>query len=129
MIPIISKILDKIKRIQGTILYDNPSGSNGTITLSDSTENYDYIEIYYFSGMNYDYYSNKIVNPNGKKTYLTYSEIGDTPQETYLFKREIEINNKDISTYNNNYGLLNITGNISSKENRVFICKIVGYKD
>lgn len=118
-----------IKKEEKTILYDNPSGNNGTITLSDSAENYNYIEIFFFSGKNYAYYSTKIANPNGKNTQLSYSEVGDTLQETYFFKRQIQINDKNIDTMNNNYGLINFTGTISSKENTIFICKVVGYKD
>ena len=32
--------------INGVVLYENPSGTMGTITLSDNTSNYRYIEIY-----------------------------------------------------------------------------------
>lgn len=55
---------------QGTIqakpktLYDNSSGSNGTITLNESAANFSYLEIHYFSDLNNDYGSVKIGNPN-----------------------------------------------------------------
>lgn len=34
--------------MKGTILYDNASGTTGTITLSDDISNYEYLEIYSF---------------------------------------------------------------------------------
>lgn len=38
--------------IKGTTLYDNSSGSNATITLSDNISNYSYLEIYFVSAGN-----------------------------------------------------------------------------
>ncbi len=50
-----------------TELYNNTSGSNGTITLSESAANFDYLEIHYFSDLNNDYGSVKIGTPNREK--------------------------------------------------------------
>lgn len=37
-----------ISKLKGTILYDNASGTTGTITLSDNISNYEYLGIYSF---------------------------------------------------------------------------------
>lgn len=56
-------------KLMGTILYNNTSGSNSTITLNDNISNYSYLEIYGFEvqGQNqvytkYDTNSGKNIN-------------------------------------------------------------------
>ena len=51
------------------VLYDNPSGTTGTVTLADSAANFTYIEIIYRTSNN-SYDSVKIHNPNGKSVNL-----------------------------------------------------------
>ena len=49
------------------LYYDNTEkGTAGSITLSDSANNYDYLEIYYNWEEDYGYNSAKINNPDGK---------------------------------------------------------------
>lgn len=55
--------------INGYVLYNNDTGSVGTITLSDSAANYDYIEIFYSKNRAYNS-STKIYKPNGKTASL-----------------------------------------------------------
>ena len=44
---IFNGIIPRYQNLIPTTLYDNPSGSNGTITLSDNITNYSYVEIYF----------------------------------------------------------------------------------
>ena len=61
---------------QGTIqakptsLYNNSNGSNGTITLSQTAANFNYIEIYYALNTDSGYSCSKVQSPNGKKANL-----------------------------------------------------------
>lgn len=61
---------------QGTIqakptsLYDNSSGSNGTIKLSKTAANFNYLEVYYALTTDSGYSCSKVQSPNGKKANL-----------------------------------------------------------
>lgn len=52
-----------------TVLYENSSGTNGTITLSESVANFSYVEIF-FKGDGGYYASQKIQNPDSKNAHI-----------------------------------------------------------
>ena len=57
------------------VLYDNTSGTNGTVTLNETAANFSYLEIFY-SEKNYSttgFKSEKVQNPNGKQVILFWS--------------------------------------------------------
>lgn len=60
-----------ILAVQG--LYVNDSGTNGTITLSETSANFNYIEVFYGDGSNF--MSQKIQNPNGKTLLCPFSNF------------------------------------------------------
>lgn len=47
-------------------LYENATGTTGTITLKDSVANYTYLEIYYMDNLKADVQSIKVPSPNNK---------------------------------------------------------------
>lgn len=51
-------------------LFNSTSGERGTVTLSDSSANYDYIEIFYANNSGVNGSSVKVYNPNGKNVVL-----------------------------------------------------------
>lgn len=55
-----------------TVLYDNPSGYNGNITLEESVADYDYIRVYFFISRDgtTTYASTDVYEPNGKTVSL-----------------------------------------------------------
>ena len=58
------------------VLYDNASGTTGTITLAETAANFVMLEVFYLndlSGTNV-HQSERIYNPNGK--YITFSSTG-----------------------------------------------------
>ena len=61
------------KILRSDILYENTSGTLDNITLSNTSENYDYIEIFGYDNDNHQIYS-KIAKPNGKTINLTSSK-------------------------------------------------------
>lgn len=64
-----SNVKNEFKRIEPVILYENENGSTGTISLSESVENFAYIEIFYkdiVSAIHNAVDSVKIDNANGK---------------------------------------------------------------
>ena len=69
--------------INGEVLYSNSSGTSGTVTLSDSAANYDYLVIY-FRNYNDRFSSIKIYSPNEKTTAL---ELNDHNSSQGWFSR------------------------------------------
>lgn len=70
-----------ILAVQG--LYVNDSGTNGTITLSETSANFTYIEVFYGDGSNF--MSQKIHNPNGKTLYLPFSSFTNN-RVTFMYQ-------------------------------------------
>ena len=62
-----------------TTLYNNASGSNTSIVLSDSVANYTYIEIFYGwgDGTTFGLSSEKIYDPSGKKANLKITALNN----------------------------------------------------
>lgn len=73
--------------IKPTILYNNTSGTTGSITLSETAVNFDYIEVFY--GDSSHMLSTRIYTPNGKKTNLAYSYYAGNLVQTQFIEYTI----------------------------------------
>lgn len=113
------------------VLYNNSSGSNGTITLSESSANFTYLEIFYFDNQ-YKYYSSvKVYRPNGKKVILHTANVFSKDRTAVIDTRKIKISGTSLSNdegNTNDYGTLNTWNNSISASNRMYIVKINGYR-
>lgn len=110
--------------VKGTLLYDNPTGTTGNITLSDNVENFDYIEIYYKFGQRSD--SLKVNEINNKK--LTLKILANSLSTFVAIIKEIEITGTQITKtgeYQTSFSGQNITYTVSDG---VYIYKVIGYK-
>ena len=119
-------INDLSENVKGTVLYNNSSGSNGQITLSDSVANYDYIEIFYGSinrgGMN----SVKVYNPNNTRAdFFIGSFFEDT---AYINNKRVAIANNAITNVTYGNGAFTTTGTTVGTQNSIYIYRVVGYK-
>ncbi len=114
----------------GVTLYDNSSGTTGTVTLSETAANFSYLEIYYFSDLNNDYGSVRIASPNGKKFRVSWNEMSKNSLNTdsYTFGTQFQVNGTSISVYNTAYGIINLGNATFYKENRTKIYKVIGYR-
>ena len=67
------KAINKLEeKVLGTILYENSDGTNEDITLSETVENYDCIEIFYRNNTGVGMYNSiKIENANNKMAILS----------------------------------------------------------
>ena len=126
---------DKITNLTPVSIYKNTTGNEGTITLSQSVNNFKYIEITFFSAFNNDFYTYKIpTDSNGVHTMLFYLEMinpisfNNDENSVYLFARRILVLDKTISTYLDSYGGVNIEYTQKYRENRCFIYEVKGYK-
>ena len=111
--------------ISGQVLYNSANGTAGTVTLSDSAENYTYLEIFYRSSGDNACGSVKVFSPNGKLVHLgTIHYIADYDYAKFAL---VNISGSMI-TFSQNYQItLKNNGSEYSAENAIFITRVVGY--
>lgn len=111
--------------ISGKVLYNSASGTAGTVTLSDSAENYTYLEIFYRSSGDNACGSVKVFSPNGKLVHLgTIHYIADYDYAKFAL---VSVSGSMI-TFSQNYQIiLKSNGSVYSAENAIFITRVVGY--
>lgn len=115
------------ERVYGEkVLYNNNSGSAGIITLSETAENFSYLEIFYSKDGAY-YNSTKVFAPNNKSVGLFYGyKTNDNVQFGF---REIKISGTSIT--NTSYvGGINITNNYTDIYSTIElrINRVIGYR-
>lgn len=111
--------------LSGQVLYNSASGTAGTVTLSDSAENYTYFEIFYRSSGDNACGSVKVFSPNGKLVHLgTIHYIADYDYAKFAL---VSVSGSMI-TFSQNYQII-LKNNDSeySAENAIFITRVVGY--
>ena len=111
--------------ISGKVLYNSASGTAGTVTLSDSAENYTYLEIFYRSSGDNACGSVKVFSPNGKLVHLgMIHHIAD-----YDYAKFALVNvSGSMITFSQNYQItLKNNGSVYSAENAIYITRVVGY--
>lgn len=111
--------------LSGQVLYNSESGTAGNATLSDSAENYTYLEIFYRSSGDNACGSVKVFNPDGKLVHLgTVHYIAD-----YDYAKFALVNvSKTKITFIQNYQItIKNNGSEYSAENAIFITRVVGY--
>lgn len=93
-----------------TQLYNNTSGSNGTITLSSSAANYNHLRIYYLDNEGNKWNSSvDVYSPNGKYVALGWTVATDA--HVWAGGRVVYISGTSISTYSSYYGTTHADGN------------------
>lgn len=119
--------LNILNKILGTELYNNTTGSNNAITLSESAANFTYLEIFYRNNDNY-YNSTKIYQPNGKTAYLD-ADYPYTSGEGYSYTKKTSVQISGTSITPINYVELTImpTGASIQNKNNIYITRVVGY--
>ena len=111
------------------VLYENTSGSTGTITLSDNVDNYKYVEIYCFSisdgELGYPQSYVKTAYPsNGHTIYLTVAMLNTG---SWNIKMGYALLQDNQITRPYGHFEFNVSGNNTST-NYIGISKVIGYK-
>lgn len=111
--------------LSGKVLYNSANGTAETVTLSDSAENYTYLEIFYRSSVDNACGSVKVFSPNGKLVHLgTIHYIADFDYAKFAL---VSVS-KSMITFSQNYQItLKNNGSTYSAENAIFITRVVGY--
>lgn len=112
------------------VLYNNASGTTGTVQLSESTANFNYLEIFYARKSSVvQFESVKVYSPNSKSIGLSlnYSNGGDTSQ--YYSKivtisgTNIAVTREIATTANGTYGTVSV-----AESTVINIYKVIGYR-
>lgn len=109
------------------VLYNNSSGSNGTITLNDSAINYNHLQIFYRSN-DYWYSSVDVYAPNGKLVCLS---VNYTDGSKYLYTKAKECSISGASLTNTSkIGETRIGNGVAttySASNNIYIYLVLGW--
>lgn len=119
--------IDILQAISGVTLYNNSSGSNTSVTLSDSSANYDklYIEYKDNDGV---FNSAIVLNPNGKTIY-TMIQYPYQNGVSYIKSCQWSISGTSITA--SNYGSITSRSGQSptnANSNYLYITKVLGFK-
>lgn len=111
-------------------LYDNATGTAGTVTLNESVSNYAYIEIYYRNnrdGGDRRYGFVKVYTPNGKIVSIPLIQTWDN-KNMDIRGKDVLISDTSIAVKSSAYKSFTSSGTISEAGNYIYITKVVGYR-
>lgn len=122
----------KEKLLLPYVLYENWNGTTGAITLNDSVDNYQYIEVY--GGVNGISSFQKLYKPNSQKfcVRINYIQIPSVAENIDLLSTYLIQNNKISPILNEcGYSAISVNGSAAFyyvKTNYFNILRVVGYK-
>jgi hypothetical protein len=108
------------------VLYDNESGSNGEITLSESAAGKKYMDIFYRDNDN-TYSSVRVYNPDGK--YVDISTISRWGTTLYIKQKRITISGTSITNGNTTEAQFTAApkNTINTTANNIYITRVTSY--
>lgn len=112
--------------INGQVLYDNSTGTNGTVTLSDSAVNYDYMDIFYRDN-DQTCSSVRVYNPDNK--HVDISTISRWGNALYIKQKRITISGNKITNGNTTEVSFTTAPKIaiSTSANNIYITRVIAY--
>ena len=112
------------------VLYNDNTGTTGDVLLSETSANFEYIEIFYRTN-DQDYGSTKVYQPNGKKVSLSTAvhAIGTGELVYKVSIKEFDGVNlvKVTDGAGDEYGEASSASTNISHQNNVYITRVVGY--
>ena len=112
------------------VLYNDPTGTTGEVLLSETSANFEYIEIFYRTN-DQDYGFTKVYQPNGKKVSLSTAvhAIGTGELVYKVSIKEFDGVNlvKVTDGACDEYGEASSASTNISHQNNVYITRVVGY--
>lgn len=78
-------IAERFEKLEPVVLYDNASGTTGTVALSETAANFTMLEIYFTDNVNRGNSSNKVYSPNGKQVH--HVQVQEVDSSNYLYFR------------------------------------------
>lgn len=122
----------EVENLKPYVLYDNATGAGSTATLSDSTSNYTYLEVYYRANDSAKHIGyTKVYNPNGCTISMVFFHLAS---QTYIKIGEARITDNKITMLEDtieNYYSWSGNATISTQRQSAYhikIVRVVGYK-
>ena len=121
------------KWLTPTSLYDNSSGTTGTVTLNETSANFAYLEIFYGKSEGNPIYRNsvKVNAPNGKIANLLIAYNIYSGSMSQLQSKCVSISGTSVANTSNTTGYVNLYNGRSvewGNSNEIKIYKIIGYR-
>jgi hypothetical protein len=111
--------------IQGTILYEDSTGTTGDVTLSDNVGNYNFIKIFYKSGIR----STSIEIGDYTNKDIALPIIVTSGTTFVIITKIVRISGNKITTVEENQVLYHITNGYQfTQTDSMHIYKVIGYK-
>ena len=112
-------------------IYNNATGTAGTVTLSESAGNFRYLEIFYRDKQgNYPGYNSvKVYSPNGKRVDTTTIQKESADTNTSLIRintRSLTISGTSITV--DNYQINYVPNSGRYRENEQYVVRVLGYR-
>ena len=109
-------------------LYNNATGSNGTVTLSETSANFNYLDIYFRSNDGNAYVSStRVYAPNGKYPYLNYIYNSGTNTTMYQKFAQAYINGTTITLSRaKQHSYSNGSTATVTEDNNIYIVRVDG---
>ena len=116
--------------INGTVLYENTNGTNGNITLSETSANFRYLEVFYqISGWGTK--STRIESGKGIQLEIMSFDTGDWSNVGYIQNIKV-LNVLGVNLSNHIHRRIffysNYTKPLEDDKNDIYITKVIGYK-
>lgn len=113
-----------------TVLYNNSSGTTGTITLSETAANFNYIEIIFINQYSQMVSTGKIPYDSSRRILLQAFPIFSDSQVIVANTNTVLISGTNLnrSTSADDYGVWNSYADTISKTNSIKIIKVIGYR-
>lgn len=110
-----------------TVLYNNTTGTAGTVTLSQTAANFTYIDIFYKQQDNFFSFV-RIYSPNNKMA--TLHGVASWDADTYYSNKNVTISGTQITNkYNSTWYITPSTGATgAAKQNKITIVRVDGWK-
>ena len=122
--------VEKNFSLKPDVLYDNANGSNGTITLSQNSSDYKYLEVYFFTndGGQYKGYQKCMLEGNTTTYHSLIACWSNTSGLCYFKTKFISISGNTIS--NTGYAEVDLSEATSTTtaSNNIYIRRVLGYK-
>ena len=115
---------------EAVVLYDNPSGTTGTITLSESAGNFQMVEIFYVDNNGRSNKSVKVYSPQQKNVELSCIEpsTDNNPMRTYIRTSLWIINGTSLYHDKSTFTTLSSDGVVVNNNQYIKINRVVGYR-
>ncbi len=121
-----------INLIKEKVLYNNATGTTGTVTLSESSANFSYLEVFYGNSNKSGCASAKVYSPNGKGLEMAIHNFSTSEYPSgalYISQTRATIAGTTITPVGASYSVFK-TANVFDSQalNTIYIYRVVGYR-